>query len=487
MKTFSKTLVLGVFLAVLAVAAPTFAQGDVCADLEANQALYDVYISNYKGALDQKKKAVKAGEEYVQKYSSCENYKAQVDYLNKAIPKLKEIIDKQVKADETAARYTRFDNDLKSINGNQGNVSGVFNVAREILVEEPEFLDVILAVATVGFDQAAQTPPNNTYNEQTVKYAKSAISMLEANKESRTGKFGVLGYEYENKANALGWMHYIIGYISYYRDGTDDLIKDIGSANNQLRPLETELKTVRDKLKKPEFKDDAATIAREAALTVQINGLKARIEGLNKTLQAKREKALPTLFEAIQIGQETKENPFIYATIGDYYFDEILRLADQVIAINERNGGKESYDSEYKFAIQKGYADRAIDAYARSYKLATAAAAKAKTDAAKAKAPDKAAAEAEAVRTQAYAEVVYETLKKVYSFRFGVENAGSVDGYVSAVTARSMPNPMSDVQPVDPPAKPEPVTDSANTSTSMNGAPEAKSDADKTNGKPKNR
>ena len=42
MKTIYKTLVLGVFLAVLAVVSPTFAQ-DVCADIEANQALYEEY------------------------------------------------------------------------------------------------------------------------------------------------------------------------------------------------------------------------------------------------------------------------------------------------------------------------------------------------------------------------------------------------------------------------------------------------------------
>ena len=55
MKTIYKTLVLGVFLAVLAVVSPTFAQ-DVCADIEANQALYESIPQIIKALWKQKRK-----------------------------------------------------------------------------------------------------------------------------------------------------------------------------------------------------------------------------------------------------------------------------------------------------------------------------------------------------------------------------------------------------------------------------------------------
>lgn len=214
MKTFYKTLTLGVFLAVLAVVSPTFAQ-DVCAEIEPNQALYAQYTDNYKGTLEQKKAAVKAGNDYIQKYGACETYAQQVDYLKKAVPKLEKTVNDQVKADETQARYERFNTAVKS-----GKAADIYASGEDILKYEPEFLDVILVLASVGLDEAASERKNDTFNDKAISYAKSAIQKIEGGKTSE--KFGAYQYEYKNKDNALGWMNYTIGYIEYYRQNKKD-------------------------------------------------------------------------------------------------------------------------------------------------------------------------------------------------------------------------------------------------------------------------
>ncbi len=437
MKTFYKTLVLGVFMAVVAVVSPTFAQ-DVCADFDANKALYDQYINQYKGTLDERKAAVKAGNEYVQKYTACADFAQQVDYLKKAVPKIEAAIKIEEDALVKNKIYTQFDESVRSIKGTTGNVSGVFDSGQKILASEPDFIDVSIVLATIGFDQAALATPNNTYNNETITLAKSVIDKVKQNKESASKKYGALGYEFNSKENTLGWMNYIIGYITYYHQG-------------------------------------------------------------------KKEEALPYLYKATQEGVETKNNAFIYGTMGDYYREKAVNLGEEIVKIIEANGKQENFDSKMKFALQKGYAERAIDAYARAYKIAQADVAK--------------APETEKPAKQKYVDGLKETLATFYKFRFETrenplpENMdATLNTYVAAVTSKPMPNPTTEVQPVDPPTEEEKTADATATtpatstttttgktpatSTTTTGKTPAKpatngatvkTDADKTNNKPKQR
>ena len=66
---------------------------------------------------------------------------------------------------------------------------------------------------------------------------------------------------------------------------------------------------------------------------------------------------------------------------------------------------KETFESKSKLALSKGYADRAIEAYAKAYEVAKANMSKEKDAAAKAK-------------TQEYVTSLYDTLKGLYKFRY---------------------------------------------------------------------
>jgi tetratricopeptide (TPR) repeat protein len=376
MKTISKVLMCGVMFTASSAVTNVFAQ-DACADVEAKQALYAKYTANYDKAIDLRKTAVEAGKEYIAKYGACKDDAEQVNYFKKAIPDLEASIKKAeqdaAKAGEakaTQALFTRFDTAVK---GNK--TDEVFASGKEILAKEsdtPIGLDVTLVLASVGFDQASLKTPNNTYNNDAVNYAKTAIQKLEAGKTSEN--FGAIQYVYKNKDfpdgknNALGWMNYTVGYIMYNR-------------------------------------------------------------------QNQKKEALPFLYKSTQLNSATKNFPESYRQIGAWYLDEAIRIdTDRTKKITEA-GNKDTEETLALLATQKGYAERAIDAYARAYKIAGANPQTAKE----------------------YKDALFTKLKELYVFRYDGKTDG-IDAFVASVMNKPMPDPLSSVTPVT-------VTPAATTTT----------------------
>ncbi len=217
MKTIFRVLVLGIFMtAFTAVSFTTVFAQDVCGDLEAKQDLYEKkFQGNFQGkTIEQKQTAIDAAKQYIQKFGACEEDKAIIEYLKTTVPALEKDIVKINDAKQAEAQnalFNRFDAAIKS-----KNTAETFAVGKEILAKDPDIVDVLIVLATVGYDQARMNPPVNTYNTETVDYAKSAIDKIQAGKTSVNGSYGVLAYSYKNKENALGWMNYIVGYVMYY-------------------------------------------------------------------------------------------------------------------------------------------------------------------------------------------------------------------------------------------------------------------------------
>jgi len=329
MKTTLRNLGLGIFMAgcIAVTAAPTFAQ-DVCKDVEPKLALDKEFRDNYDKVTDITKQetAVRAGKQYVEKYGACPDDKDFVDYLKSVLPTIEKGIEDTKKAGEAKkkaemmkALFTRFDTAVKGTSGKlnagetyKANASETYAVGKEVLAQNPEMIDVILVLGSVGFDQATLPTPVDTYNDTSIEYAKSAIQKLENGATSKT--YGVWQYTYQNKeypdgkSNALGWMNYNIGYITYYRQGKDNA--------------------------------------------------------------AKKKEALPYLYKATQFKSSNKNNPFLYRTIGAWYLDEALKIDKERTAAIKTAGGKDTEETLAMFALSKGYADRSIDSYARAYKFA---------------------------------------------------------------------------------------------------------------------
>lgn len=384
MKNLFKGLVFGSILAALTVvsAVPTFAQQSCDDDADTKAAVYAKFTENYKSDdLAKIKTAIAGAKEYIQKYASCEGEDQTIpSYLKKAYPKLEEKAEAIIVNDKNNALYGRFN---KAIDADTVNPNEIFSSGKDILAKTPDSLDLQLLLASVGFDETAKKTPNNTYNNQTIDYAESAIKLLKSGAKSDTGDYGASKWIYKNndysdgKSNALGWMNYTIGYIKFFRQG-------------------------------------------------------------------KKEEALPYFYEATKYNSGTKKDPFIYQTLGKYYLDKTKDLADQYKKEVEMNDNEETEEAKRLFGLQKAYADRAVDAYARAYTYA-----KTGTD-------------------KTYADGLYTTLKGLYTFRNDGKEAG-LEGYVAGINNRPMPDPASEVQPIMPAAGEEDV-DESDTDTKKSGS-----------------
>ncbi len=399
MKTIFRFLALAMLLTAFSAASVTtsFAQ-DQAAE---KKALYDTYIANYdKPELEKKEAAIAAAKQYVEKFGANADDKQQVDYFKTAIPDLEKAVAamKQKVIDDgnakaTQALFTRFDAALKGTGG-KANPSETYAAGKEIVAKQPDFIDVVLVLGSVGFDQAVANPPVDTYNEDALTYAKMAIQKIEENKPSKTGNYGVLQYAYKNKenpdgkSNALNWMNYNIGYILYYRQGKDN--------------------------------------------------------------PAKKKEALPYLYKATKYTSTNQKNPTAYQAIGAWYLDEAIRIDKERTAILTANGNKDNEQTLAMVGEQKGYADRAIDAYSRAYKLAKGAAK-----------PNK-----------EYTDGLYTRLKELYAFRYDGKIEG-IDAFVAKVDSTPFPDPTTAITPVKIETT-EPAATTSSTTTPVTTAPATK-------------
>lgn len=176
-----------------------------CEDAPGMAALDAKFRENYgKKEIALRKSAVDAGKQYIDKYGACPDSKDFVEYLQKFLPGMETKIAADEKQIAKDALYNRFNNSVKTSTFDETYASG-----REILAKEPDQLDVIISLGSIGYDESYKG--NFKYNDDTLKFAKQAIAALEAGKTSST--FGLYQWSYKNKDNALGWLNYTIGYI----------------------------------------------------------------------------------------------------------------------------------------------------------------------------------------------------------------------------------------------------------------------------------
>lgn len=376
MKNIFRALALAIFMTAFGAVAvtPTFAQTD---ELAENVALYKKYTDNYAGpGLDKLKVAIEAGKQYVEKYGSNADYAAQVDFLKKDLPRIEKVVANAEAKQAQGALATRFDTVVRA-----NNVGEAFSTGKQILAGKPDFVDVYLVLASVGFDQATLPTPVDTYNTDTVNFAKTAIQQIEAGKPSTTGDWGAVTSAFRNdkfpdgKSNALGSMNYYIGYILYNR-------------------------------------------------------------------QNQKKEAMPYLYKSLQYNSAAKNNPLVYQTIGAYYFDEAKRLGEESANKFKAASNTETDESKAAFALAKGNADRAIDAYARAYKVAGSNPASKKE----------------------YKDGLYRVIQDLYKFRYEGKIDG-IDAYIASVMSKPMPDPTTAVTPV---VEAAPATATSSLSSSSN-------------------
>jgi hypothetical protein len=171
---------------------------------------------------------------------------------------------------------------------------------------------------------------------------------------------------------------------------------------------------------------------------------------LNLVAKKDKKAALPYYYEVTKLPGSFQKNPRVYGAIGDYYYDEVKRLAEDVkvkIAAQSDTDTdevrtKKEADIKAAIAMLNGYAERAMDAYSRAYNIA-------KADPA----------------NKTYTDGLYKTLQGLYTVRF--QKQEGIDAWISSTVTKPFPDPTSPVAPV---SDPEPTTSAPTTTTGTSPA-----------------
>lgn len=193
------------------------------------------------------------------------------------------------------------------------NWAEAFTAGKQIIAADPDApvaLDVALVLASIGFDRAA-IDKVDTFNNDTVAMAELAINKMQAGITSTNyGAFGT--YVYKTKAFPDGKEN-ALGWMNY----TIGYVKYIRQKNS---------------------KD-----------------------------------ALPYLFAAAtKHNSATKNFPEIYEMMAVHYKDELIKLDKTRQEKITANGNKDNDETLAIWAMERGYIERAIDAYSRSHKIVAA-------------------------------------------------------------------------------------------------------------------
>jgi hypothetical protein len=164
----------------------------------------DFKIAN-KSACGQRSKAIYIGKQILDLYSNDELNKDALEFVRNRIVKIEN-------EDRKCTQFKRYDESYKAKNWRE-----FLAVSKEIIVENSNSslsLDVMLTFVSVAHKLTAYKN-DDSYDDDTVSYAKRAIELIESGKSSKL-RWGI--YEpYNTRENTLGWLNYIVGYISYFR------------------------------------------------------------------------------------------------------------------------------------------------------------------------------------------------------------------------------------------------------------------------------
>jgi hypothetical protein len=331
-----------------------------------------------------RKNFVDVGKQFLEKYGACDSQKESIDWLKTKVADTEtKTIPEMIRVQVEQALVARFDNGLKAKNWDE-----VYAAGKEILAKYPgKYMPAEIVLGSIGYDEAFHG--NNKYNEDTLKYAKMSIADLEAGKPFTLGtatRYGLslkdtYNFEYSSKEDALGWLNLYVGYIT-----------QVGQKN--------------------------------------------------------KKDAQPYLYKATQITSTSKtpanQNPIPYEMIGNYYFDELNKLTNEikVLADSQKDTdtpevAKQKVDEiEAKVALANGYAERAMDAFARAYSFGVA---------------------------KAYKDLMYKNLQDAFKVRYGKTDLLN-EKWVADTVKKPLPNPTTPVTPI---ADPKPVT----TTTTTGAAP----------------
>jgi hypothetical protein len=327
-----------------------------------------------------RQEAVNAGKEFLEKFGACEATKEFTDWLKPLIPKWEDSVKKEDFRKKMNELFTKFDQGI-----NNKKYDDVYSAGKEILVVEPKNVHVMIPLGLIALNESYNK--NYKYNDDALRYAKMAIDALNAGAEPKKDKDGK---PMLNKAGQPAYSTWDFG------------------------------------------KQEA------------IDELTYSMAYINYYAKSDKKIALPLYYQLSQSQGRFKDEPRVFASIGDYYVTEAGKLGEEIAAMIAKQKAmttdeeKEKIDVEIKgkVGLFNGYTERAIDAFSRAHKVAPTATANDKT----------------------YKDTLFKTISDLYKRRFDKEVG--MNEYIAATLAKPFPNPTSEVTPIN---DPDPVTTTTTT------------------------
>lgn len=262
---------------------------------------------------------------------------------------------------------------------NNKKYDDVYSAGKEILVAEPKNVHVMIPLGIIALNESYNK--NYKYNDDALRYAKMAIDSLNAGASPKMSK----------------------GVVVKNKNGEDAF--------------------------------STWDFSRQEA----IDELKYSIAYITYYPKNDRKTALPVYYDLSQSKGRFKDEPRVYAAIGEFYIAEAGKLGEEIAgliakqkaAATDEEKEKIDVDIKAKVGLFNGYTERAIDAFSRAHKVAPTATANDKT----------------------YKDTLYKTITDLYKRRFD-KDAG-MNEYITATLAKPFPNPNSEVTPIN---DPDPVT-----------------------------
>ncbi len=327
--------------------------------------------------------AIEAAKKYLQKYRECAPTKEFAAWLNGRLPEWekRDALEKERKWRNE--RVAKFDEAVRL-----KKFDDVYAAGAELVQRYPDNVNYLMPLGLIGLYESYKN--NFKYNDDTIKYAKLALAKLKNGKpEPKKGRDGKPILDANGKV--------VFGPFQFERN-TEDALSEL---NYSLAFI----------------------------LYHKKNDKKA---------------GLLYYYEVSQTPGAYKNEPQLYATIGQHYIEEAAPIAKEIVALihkmqtnlTDEEMVRLEAETKKKIALYNGYNERALDAFSRAYKFA-----------------DPTVASEKALKAR-----VYTALQNLFERRFS--NKEGMDKWMADAGSKPLPDPTSEVTPVyDPePAKASPVT-----------------------------
>lgn len=317
MKTIFRSLGMGMLLTG-AMAVGAFAQeapecsaaGSADAQVEMQTKINGIYKTDMEQALN-------LGKQYLEKWGTCEFSAAYVGWLkgDGTTPGRIEVWEKTIQERKGAAARTaiikKFDDGI-----NQKNWDAVYAAGNEFLAKypnDPIRTNIVTQLGLIGLYEAYPPKNNFKYSDESLKYAKMALSEIKAG--AKPGK-------------------------------NDKGVEFFGGPLFAAPPVDT------------------------------VSELNYAIAYINFWAKKDQKAALPYYYEAVQTAGIHKDDPYIYDALATYYVAgaapigaEIAKMIETLKTLTtDEEKVKMDADIKAKIALYNGYLERAMDSYARAHK-----------------------------------------------------------------------------------------------------------------------